>query len=342
MKAPLFWDSKSLLSSALLPASWLYQAASACRAAITKPYQSRLPVICVGNITSGGTGKTPVTAFLAQSLKSEGLRPVILSRGYGGSLQGPVFVTKMHSAGECGDEPLMLARHAPVVIARNRAKGAQFIEAQNSYQQDSTQNGFDVIIMDDGMQNPQLAKDITFAVFDGGIGLQNGRIFPAGPLRTSLDKGLAMADFCLINGADDAALTEKLPADKTLCFSLAPANVGAPDPQQPPLVAFAGIGRPQRFFHTLEAQGYQLANAISFGDHHRYRADELTHLQEMANAADAALMTTEKDWVRLPAAWQEKIAYLPVKALLSDEDTANLQQQIRNNLVAKRRHHVSL
>ena len=319
MKAPHHWTNKGLISTALLPLSWLYLLAGFCLSRLTKPYHARLPVICVGNITSGGTGKTPITAYLANLAKERGLRPVILSRGYGGHITTPTRVDPAtHSATDCGDEPLLLATYAPVIIARNRGKGAEFIEAQNC---------FDVIIMDDGMQNPQLYKDHVICVFDGAIGYQNGRIFPAGPLRNSVATGCDNADIIIINGDDETKLRAAFPDKIMLSSSLTPS--GTPPhltkaQAKSPLFAFAGIGRPERFFETLAQQGYYLAQTKSFGDHHHYTPQEIAALIEGAKALSASLITTQKDWVRLPFAIRKHIAYLPVEAHICETQTAHL------------------
>ena len=316
MKAPHFWKNKNILSSLLMPAAWLYRLAGWCRGALVRPYRSHLPVICVGNITSGGTGKTPVTAYLATLAKAQGLRPVILSRGYGGTITTPTFVDPAsHEARICGDEPLLLSQSAPVVIARHRGEGARFIEAQNR---------FDLIIMDDGMQNPQLHKDSIIAVFDGKIGIQNGRIFPAGPLRTPLAQGRKQADIILINGADETALRAQIGDKSALSFSLKAEAAIPAMKKDTPLFAFAGIGRPERFFETLADEGYYLVQTKDFGDHHHYNQAEISALVEGARALSALLITTHKDWVRLPPAIQKHIAYLPVSLHISAADEALL------------------
>lgn len=323
MKAPLFWNDKNIRSSLLIPASWLYRLAGWCRAHIVRPYRSRLPVICVGNITSGGTGKTPVTAYLAQLAKAQGLSPVILSRGYGGTITTPTFVDpERHDARQCGDEPLLLSQSAPVLIARDRGEGARFIEAQNR---------FDIIIMDDGMQNPGLCKDCIITVFDGKIGIQNGRIFPAGPLRTSLAQGRAQADIIFINGADETDLLADLGDQSVVTFQLKAQDAIPAIKKTTPLFAFAGIGRPERFFETLAEDGYYLAQTKAFGDHHHYNQDDITALVEGARALSALLITTQKDWVRLPPAIQKHIAYLPVSLHISATDEAIINAHLNAN-----------
>ena len=316
MKAPSFWSDKGIISTLLLSVSWLYQLAGWCRNLITTPYHATLPVICVGNITSGGTGKTPVTAALAMLAKNHKLRPVILTRGYGGTIITPTLVDRAyHQAHDCGDEPLLLAQYADVVVAQNRAKGAQFIEAQGTY---------DVIIMDDGMQNPQLHKDQIIVVFDGAIGTQNNRIFPAGPLRARLSQAAEKADIIMINGPDKTDLKTVLAEKPIIDFTLVAKAAIPPIDKRGPAYAFAGIGRPARFFETLTQEGYYLVQTTSFGDHHPYSQADITALTDGARALSAVLVTTEKDWVRLPKSCQEHIAYVPVSLHITPKDSSLL------------------
>ena len=318
MKTPSFWSHNGMISTALLPASWLYRTLSFLRLLTTQTYLSSVPVICVGNITSGGTGKTPVTSWLAGKLKEQGYQPVILSRGYGGFLTGPIMVdTAIHGADLCGDEPLLLAHTAPVMISANRAKGAHAIEQMGR---------FDVIIMDDGMQNPQLHKQALISVFDGAIGTQNGRIFPAGPLRQAFNPQKMKADFIIINGSDDTNIGSAFRQDQVISATLLPQPPFPKISHKEPVFAFAGIGRPARFFASLTEAGYQIAGTIAFGDHHPYQEAELQDLRQKAKGAN--LITTQKDWVRLPKEWQKDIAYLPVSLHISETDSKRLVRGI--------------
>ena len=305
MKAPAFWQNHNLISVLFTPFGYLYQSLGWVRTRMTKPYRSSLPVLCVGNLTSGGTGKTPLTAWLADRLTQKGYKPVILTRGYGGSLKGPLLVTSEHKAEQCGDEPLLLRQYADIVVSRNRAEGAAFIESQQK---------FDIIIMDDGFQNPQLQKDMVILVFDGAIGIQNGKLFPAGPLRTSVDKGLKQADMICVNGKDQTQISSLSKMVPCYEFTLSPSALIAPPHDKKRYLAFAGIGRPSRFFESLEQTGYEVIETHSFGDHHMYRPVELEALAQAAQKQEALLITTEKDWVRLPKIWQSRVAYLPVQA----------------------------
>ena len=324
-KAPKFWNDKTILSSALsyalLPLSWIWRGITAARLAWIKPEKAQLPVICIGNISVGGTGKTPFTAFLCQLLGGYGYTACILTRGYGGKQKGPLIADpNAHSAADIGDEALMLSQNNLVCISHDRVAGARFIAANLPS---------DVIIMDDGMQNPWLKKDITLAVFDGAVGLGNGRILPSGPLRQSLKSALPSMDIAVINGSDKTGLKQSLP-QKLTCLSLRllPNPETADEIKQRSLLGFAGIARPQGFFDTLEECGAILVKTLPFADHHPYSEADLTQLHLEAIQLGAELITTQKDWVRLPPEWRERILVLDVSLMLEDEDAKKLMQTL--------------
>jgi len=319
--APKFWNHRSGLSSLLLPASWLWRAATAIRLGCITGEKARLPVLCVGNILVGGTGKTPFVAYLCQLLRQRGARPVILTRGYGGKYKGPIFADPaFHQASDIGDEALMLSHHENVCISRDRVAGAAFIAAHSDA---------DVIIMDDGMQNPWLKKDLTIAVFDGAVGLSNQRVLPAGPLRQPLSSALPMMDIAVINGADKTGLAELLsPSLSCLPAQLIPNPETAKRLKGQAVLGFAGIGRPERFFDTLRDCGANLVKALPFGDHHTYSEADLTRLHLEATQLGAELITTQKDWVRLPPEWRDRIRVLDVRLELE-----NSAQQTLLNLI---------
>ena len=324
-KAPKFWNDKTILSSALssalLPLSWIWRGITAARLAWIKPEKAQLPVICIGNISVGGTGKTPFTAYLCQLLGSSGYSACILTRGYGGKQKGPLIADpNTHSAADIGDEALMLSQNNMVCISHDRVAGARFI-ARNLPS--------DVIIMDDGMQNPWLKKDITLAVFDGAVGLGNGQILPSGPLRQSLKSALPSIDIAVINGSDKTGLKQSLPQKLTyLSPRLLPNPETADEIKQRSLLGFAGIGRPQGFFDTLEECGATLVKTLPFADHHPYSEADLTRLHLEATQLGAELITTQKDWVRLPPEWRERILVLDVSLMLEDEDAKKLMQTL--------------
>lgn len=316
MKAPHFWQKRGLMALSLWPLTLLYRGLSALRTLTTRPYHASLPVICIGNITSGGTGKTPVTRYLAEALTRQGYHPVILMRGYGGTHPGPMLYDgAQHDARQVGDEACLLGQSCDVVISRDRKAGAQFIEKLGRH---------DVILMDDGLQNPSLIKTMNLLIFDGAVGVQNEYHLPSGPLRTSLKVGKEMADFALINGDDLTSFVPRLAPLPTAAFTLQPDDSHIKALQDVPLIAFAGIGRPQRFFDMLRDKGLVIQESQSFADHHRYEETELEQLTAEAAETGARCLTTEKDWVRLPKDWQNKVDYLPVSLQMDAGDEAQL------------------
>lgn len=313
MREPAFWrtdggrGSGALVRALLSPLGHLYAWTVARRIRTTEPESVGIPVICVGNLTVGGVGKTPVVLTLLQRLAEMGQTPAALSRGYGGTLAGPVRVDPdVHTATETGDEPLLLARKASAWISRNRPAGAKV----------AAQSGGSVIVMDDGHQNPNLAKTASVIVVDGVAGWGPGTLFPAGPLREPVATGLARADAVIVMMPDG----ETPPDYRGLGLDDLEIPVFhawlAPTAPPPPgkLVAFAGIGRPQKFFDALKAAGADLSEVADFPDHHPWTKGDLDRLNALAAAHDARLVTTEKDWVRLPAEARTTILSWPVEA----------------------------
>jgi tetraacyldisaccharide 4'-kinase len=306
---PEFWAARGLLSTLLQPLAWTYALGTAARNVAARPWPAPVPVICVGNLVLGGAGKTPVTLALAQKLRAEGRAVHILSRGYGGRLAGPVAVDPArHDAAAVGDEPLLLADVAPCWVARDRIAGAK--AAINA--------GAEMLLLDDGLQNPSLAKSLSLAVIDGGYGLGNGRVVPAGPLREPAAVGLARADAFVLMGEDETALAPALVDRPLLRARLRAENAGAYSGAA--VVAFAGIARPAKFFATLESVGARIVERHAFGDHHPYTVAELEALRRLRDAhAGARLVTTAKDFVRLPAAWRDAVEVLAVAVAWEDE-----------------------
>ena len=294
MHEPAFWHRPSSLTSRLLtPLAAIYGAVAARRMA-RAGMAAGLPVICVGNYHVGGAGKTPTVLALVDMLRELGEQPCVLSRGYGGSMRGPLRVdAERHIAAEVGDEPLMMAAHAPVVVARDRIAGAGLIREQSA----------SVIVMDDGFQNPALRKNMSLIVIDARRGLGNGRVFPAGPLRAPLSPQLARTDALLVIGEGAAAdsVTKIIAARGVPVWR---AHL-APDPDTVAalrgrrVLAFAGIGDPGRFFNTLRANGIEVVAERRFADHHRFTLADIDGLIAEAGRAGLMLVTTEKDLVRL-------------------------------------------
>jgi tetraacyldisaccharide 4'-kinase len=313
MRPPEFWkagakgrDAAPMLRAVLTPLSWVYAWAAARRLNTTVSRHAPAPVVCIGNLTLGGSGKTPIARAIRAKL---GPHAHTLSRGYGGRAIGPLRVTPDMSSNEVGDEPLLHACDGPAWIARDRFAGALA----------AAQAGAHAIVMDDGFQNPSLAKDLSILAVDPGFGIGNGRVFPAGPLRERLADGLARADAIVM--AHSAAI-ERPRFDWLARFRkpvLHARLVAATPPPEGKLVAFAGLARPEKFFDTLAALGAALEETVPYPDHHPYSADDLSWLAQLADERGARLITTEKDAARLAPEWRARVAVLPVTAQFEDD-----------------------
>lgn len=324
MRAPDFWRRGGLLPALLAPVSAIWRRRAAARIANASPTRVASPVICVGNAVAGGAGKTPVAIAVAESARHQGAIPHFLSRGYGGSLPGPVCVNaEEHDAGAVGDEPLLLARHAPTWVARNRLAGAQSAAAA----------GAGVIVMDDGFQNPSIYKDVSILVVDGAYGFGNRRVMPAGPLRESLENALERADAVAIIGTDTYGVEAFVGTGKPVLGARFVPVIEDDDLSGKPVVAFAGIGRPEKFFETLAGMGCDLIETEPFADHHRYTVDEVMRLVETAAEVGAEAVTTEKDATRLPEKARDMVRTLRVT--LEWRDPAALDKVIAPVLQAK-------
>lgn len=317
MREPPFWWRDAGLGAALLaPVAQVYGAVAAMRMA-RKGRRAGVPVVCIGNPTVGGAGKTPLALATVQMLAAAGERPALLSRGYGGSLAGPLRVDPArHRAAEVGDEPLLLARAAPTIVARDRVKGAAAALA----------SGASVIVMDDGFQNPSLAKDFCVLVVDARRGVGNGRVIPAGPLRAPLAAQLARADALIVigEGRGAAAVERMRGAVPMFAARLAPDRDFVAALGGGRVLAFAGIGDPEKFFATLAAAGITVASRRPFADHHRYTRREAQALCEEADRDGLVLVTTEKDAARLErdpevSELLSRAHALPVTLVLDDE-----------------------
>lgn len=303
MHAPEFWRSENVLARLLDPIGQIVGAVTTRRVARAKPLRVNVPVICVGNLSVGGTGKTPVAASIAARLRDLGKNPAILTRGYGGRIKGPVKVDDFsHTYEDVGDEALLHAMTSPVWVARNRALGA--LEA--------VKDGADVLVMDDGHQHTTLAKDLSLVVVDGNTGFGNGRITPAGPLREPAESGLARANAVILMGNDPHNLAEGL-ANHT---DVLRAHI-VPGPEWRSLqgrkvVAFAGIGNPEKFYHTLNAVGARVVAFHPFHDHYGYAAADIQTILDEAFSIDALPVTTLKDAVRLSPDQRQQVDVLSV------------------------------
>ncbi|WP_314960022.1 tetraacyldisaccharide 4'-kinase [Bradyrhizobium cosmicum] len=331
MREPAFWyRPRSFKSHALRPLGLLY-GAIAERRMLRQGFDAGIPVICVGNYHVGGAGKTPTVLALTKLLRELGETPVVLSRGYGGSLRGPVMVDReRHTAAEIGDEPLMMVRDVPVTVARDRLEGVALAKSQ----------GATVILMDDGFQNPRLLKDTSLVVIDSERGLGNGKVFPAGPLRAPLKGQLARTDALVMIGngrAADSVAAELAKRNKPeLRAQLKPDAASVAQLLGKRVFAFAGIGDPERFFRTLRACGIEVARTRAFADHHMFSREEITALVADAARDQLTLVTTEKDLARLRGRDDVPDSIVPFAVQLEFDDPAKLRQLISDHLYKAR------
>jgi tetraacyldisaccharide 4'-kinase len=314
MKTPRFWSNPperpGWQARLLAPAAWLWRLGGWWRGRAVVPYRAPVPVVCIGNLTAGGAGKTPMVAALLARLVAQGRDPHVVSRGHGGRLARsssarPHRVDPDRDSYEAvGDEPLLLAALAPVWVARDRAAGARAAAAA----------GAGLIVMDDGFQNPSVVKDRSILMVDAGPGFGNARLIPAGPLREPVAGGLARADAVVLvgTGAERKAAVARWPGlAGALAARLVPRRTGL-SLEGEKVLAFAGIGRPGKFFATLKAMGAQIVEAVPFADHCDYPPAVLRRLQRRALAEGAMLVTTEKDAVRLPAGFRREVVVVQV------------------------------
>ena len=328
MREPRFWsrdvDPKSreaapLLRILLSPLAFAYADITRRKIRTADPRRVSAKVICIGNLTAGGVGKSPVVAGLRKRLNDRGNRRVAtLSRGYKGRLKGPLRVDpNVHTAADVGDEPLMLAHSGESWIGADRAEAGEAMSA----------DGVDVILMDDGHQNPGLAKDLSIIVVDATAGFGNGYVIPKGPLRETVQDGLRRADAIIImgDGAEPAILHD-------VGLPLYRCKITAREVPPPGrYVAFAGIGRPEKFFDTLETLGVELRDSVPFPDHHTYSEPDMRYLRRLAKDHEATLITTEKDYIRLPTEMRSDLTYLPIEVQFDREtDLDNLLADVIN------------
>ncbi|HRK97898.1 MAG TPA: tetraacyldisaccharide 4'-kinase [Alphaproteobacteria bacterium] len=301
MKTPSFWYQKtnSVLSTVLDPLSLVYQALSNRHKARSTPRKSSIPVLCIGNIVAGGSGKTPVAIALFQLIQSHQLflSPAFLTRGYLGKIAGPERVDLSHDPVMWGDEALLLAKYAPTIVSKDRWAGAEYAK----------DTGADVIILDDGLQNYSLQKDLSFCVIDGYMGFGNGKIMPAGPLRQNLENGFSGVDAVILIGEDLSESKSCIPAHLPVFTAKLAARNLSDLPVQVPYLGFCGLGTPEKFKKTLLDCGLNIIRFESFADHHAYTMDDMTRLIHLALDENARLITTEKDFVRLPDFYQKSM-----------------------------------
>jgi tetraacyldisaccharide 4'-kinase len=306
MKAPKFWSERGLAAQALRPFSVITRVATARRVQ-RAGVSLGIKTICAGNAGVGGAGKTMVVLDILKRLKGQ---PYALTRGYGGRLAGPILVDRgEHDATDVGDEAILLAAAAPTVVARDRAAGARLALAE----------GASAIVMDDGLQNPSVKKTLSLLVIDGGYGFGNGLLLPAGPLREPVQAAAARCQAAVLIGADETGALAQLPAALPV-YRAELQSLCAESLARRPVIAFAGIGRPEKFFRSVLALGAELVDTHSYPDHHVYSAHDITSLLGQTSATGAKLVTTAKDYVKLPPPL--RAACLVVQARLAWEDEA--------------------
>lgn len=296
MKTPGFWyQPQGLVSNLLWPLGWLYGKGAKIKSLLKKPQHFQVPIISIGNIVSGGSGKTPTAIALMEILKAQGYKVHFVTRGYGGREKGPVSVDfNHHQSRDVGDEPLLLAQHAPTWVAKKRATGVQ----------KAIENGAEIIILDDGHQTMTLYKDVSLVVVDLMQKFGNGCVIPAGPLREDLSEGLKRADgFIAIGKGEIKSLQPIFKAQ----IVTQPLNFSSNR-----VVAFCGLGFPQKFYRSLQELGLELVATETFPDHYQYKDEDLFRLRKLAQKHNSVLITTRKDLVKIPPPWQEQLHVLDI------------------------------
>ncbi len=298
MKTPIFWKNNNTISNILAPLSCIYYFARYIHIKISKEYKSDLNIICVGNITAGGNGKTPVALKIADILKENNISFAFLSKGYKGKIKKFTQVDKSkHKAQDVGDEPLLLAQKATTFICKSRK---QALIELSKLSKSSKKHNYQYIIMDDGLQNPTIFKNKNILVVDGGYGFGNKKLIPAGPLRETISNTMNKIDFIILIGKDKYNLKSELKKynKEIIKAEINEKNVNKNTKDK--FVAFCGLGRPQKFFDSLKKAKYNTIQEITFADHHNYTANDIENLSNIAKNNNAKLITTKKDWVKFP------------------------------------------
>ena len=303
MKTPIFWKNNNVISFCLYPISIIYSFFRKMHVAFSKECKTTSNVICIGNIIAGGSGKTPVAIRIGEILKEKNINFAYLSKGYKGVLRDftKVYIEK-HTSNQVGDEPLILANYADTFICYNRKKAFNILAKNYNY---------DVIVMDDGFQNPTIFKDKNIIVIDGEYGIGNGKLLPSGPMRETLDDVVKRATFFIIIGEDKQNLEKKLLEynAKVIHANIIEKNKSNNNESY---IAFCGIGRPQKFFNSLKKSNYNVIKEISFSDHCKYTENNILKLISESKQLNAKLITTKKDWVKIPDCYKKNIEVLDI------------------------------
>lgn len=311
LKTPQFWTKKNLASYSLLPLSLIYFLGFYLVKFFTKTVKISKPVICVGNLIAGGSGKTPTAIAIGKVLNEMSANFAFLSRGYMNDGSKFLMLRKYDNnrAEQVGDEPMLLIETAPTFVSKNRLFGAKQIDAMNK---------FKMIVLDDGMQNNSLHRDLTIMVVDGKIGFGNNFLIPAGPMREPLSAGLKKADFVVLVGKPKKGLLKKLAGKTVVKANIIPLNLAEFSGKK--LIAFCGLAYPQKFFSLLVKNGLEVIETHGFADHHIYKGSEIENLYKTATEKNAVLVTTKKDWVKFLPSLKEKVAYLDIELEFEDKE----------------------
>ena len=322
LKAPKFWYLKkdTHISNSLYPLSLLFRFGTKIRSIISKEKLSPLPIICIGNIVVGGAGKTPVSLKIGKMLKKAGYSPHFVSKGYGGLEKNNTLVQEWHSPKSVGDESILLSNIAPTWIGINRNKSFRLAK----------EKGADCIIMDDGFQNPTIKKDFSIVVINGEQGFGNKRVMPSGPLRESISRGLSRTNLIIVIGDINDDIKNKIPNHIPIINASFIINNQNKIFKGQKITAFAGIAFPEKFFNSLRNQGAKIAEEIIFPDHHIFDENDLLNLAEKANKSQSILVTTQKDFVRIPKSYHSLVNTLEGEIEFEDE---KLLLEIISNLV---------
>ena len=321
-KAPKFWYKKqdTYISNTLYPLSLLFRLGTKIRSLFSKQKKSNLPIICIGNIVVGGAGKTPVAIKIGKILKLNGYNPHFVSKGYGGIEKNNNLVQSWHSAKSVGDESLLLSEIAPTWIGIDRNKSFKL----------ASDNNADCIIMDDGFQNPTLQKDFSIIVINGEQGFGNKRVMPSGPLRESITRGISRTNLVVVIGKISNDVKKKIPKNIPIIYASFKIDNQNIILKGQKITAFAGIAYPEKFFNSLKDQGAKIVKKIIYSDHHIFDENDLLYLAEIANKTKSILVTTKKDYVRVPKSFRSLINTLDGEIEFEDE---NLLVEILSNIL---------
>ena len=328
-RTPEFWYKKNFKSKVQIiffyPFSILWVLIDAFKSYFSETYTSKIKVICVGNLTVGGTGKTPFSIYIYKLLKNLGYNPVFLTRGYGGFKKGPLEVDNSHQFQDVGDESILLSKVGTTIVAKNRSLGAKFIEKHK--------DKFNVIIMDDGLQNYQLKQDVKFLLIDEKLKLGNGYCLPAGPLRQSLKRGLKGIDKIILTGESDKNENDLFKSFEIPVIKSSIKINSILKFKKEKLLAFCGLANPNKFFDTLKKNGYEISSKRIFPDHYAYKKDDINNLIFDAKSQNLKLITTEKDYVKILEN-KHNIHFLPIELKLSIKDKLNFELFLKEKLNA--------